>query len=249
VLPQLARVEAIEAVTIILASVALLPLLVPRLLPPLAVVTLLPLLSKESAQGSLDLHYLLVPATVALLIAAVAVRNRPWDQWRLKIAWWPVDRLARRGHTFVPAALLGAAAVLWLLLSPLPPSFAAEWGRFDVDHHATIARGFVREIPPNVVVSAQSPFVAHLSDRRKIYQFPRVLDAKIVLLDKHGPIPVDDIVAGYADCLAALPRLGFDEVRRDDGISLWQKTRPAESVPEAPVACSGRHPDAEDAGE
>src|SRR3990172_8383136 len=55
VMPQLARPEAIQAVGIVLASAALLPLLVPRLLPALAVVTLLPLLSKEPAQGSLEL--------------------------------------------------------------------------------------------------------------------------------------------------------------------------------------------------
>jgi hypothetical protein len=47
---------------------------------------------------------------------------------------------------------------------------------------------------------------------------------------------------GYADCLEALPRLGFDEVRRDAGTSLWRKVRPAELVPDAPVACSGQHP-------
>jgi hypothetical protein len=33
-------------------------------------------------------------------------------------------------------------------------------------------------------------------------------------------------------------------VAHDDGISLWRKVRPAESVPDVPVACSGQHPPA-----
>lgn len=243
VMRQLARSEVIQAIAIVLASSALLPLLVPRLLPPLAVVTLLPLLSKEPAQGSLELQYLLVPSTVALLIAAVALRDRAWERPLLTLGpRWLAAWFARNGDRFWPAALLGAAALLWLLRSPLPPSFAAELDRFDVDHHASVARGFVREVPPDAIVSVQSPFVPHLSERQRIYQFPRVLDAEVVLLDDYGPVPVDDLAAGYADCLAALPRLGFDEVRRDDGISLWRKARPAESVPDVPVACSGQHP-------
>ena len=57
------------------------------------------------------------------------------------------------------------------------------------------------------------------------------------------------LVAGYEDCLAALPRLGFDQVDYEDGISLWLKVRPAESVPEVPLACSGQDPNPEDDGE
>jgi len=250
VMHQLARSEVIQAIAIVLVSSALLPLLVPRLLPPLAVVTLLPLLSKDPAQGLLDLQYLLVPSTVALLIAAVAVRDRVWERRPLTLGpRWAADGFARHSRRVWPSALLGLPVLLWLLQSPLPPSFAADLERFDVDHHASVARGFVREVPPDAIVSAQSPFVPHLSERQHIYQFPRVLDAEVVLLDDYGPIPVDDLAAGYADCLAALPRLGFDEVRHDDGISLWRKVRPAESVPDVPVACSGQHPQLEDAGE
>ena len=82
-----------------------------------------------------------------------------------------------------------------------------------------------------------------------IYQLPRVLDAEIVLLDYEGPISADDLAAGYDGCLAALPRLGFDQVDYEDGISLWLKVRPAESVPEAPLACSGQDPNPKDDGE
>jgi len=245
VVPQLARTEALQAIALVLASSALLPLLVPRLLLPLTVVTLLPLLSKESAQGSLQLHYLLVPSTVAMVIAAVAVRGRVWERGPPTLGPRCVaDGFTRHGGSVWPAVLLAVPALLLLLWSPLPPSFSANLDRFDVDHHAAVARGFVREVPKDAIVSAQSPFVPHLSERRNVYQFPRVLDAEVVLLDDTGPIPVDDLAAGYSDCLAALPRLGFDEVRYDDGISLWRKLRPAQSVPDVPAACSGQHPPA-----
>lgn len=240
VMAQLSRTEALEAGAIVLASAALLPLLAPRLLPPLAVVTLLPVLSKDPAQSALDLHYLLVPTTVALLIAAVVLRDRksssvsPYGR-----SGFAFPQVARR---FFPLALVLIPGALLAFQSPLPPSFATELDRFEIDHHAAVARGFIRDIPEDAIVSAQSPFVPHISDRRHVYQFPRVLNAEIVLLDAAGSIPAQDLAAGFWDCVAALPRLGFDEMRRDDGISLWRKRRPAESASGAPEVCSGRHP-------
>ena len=75
VFDQLTRADALEAMAVVLASAAFLPLLAPRLLPVLALVTLLPLLSKEPGQGALLLHYLLVPSLVALVIALVVTRE------------------------------------------------------------------------------------------------------------------------------------------------------------------------------
>lgn len=56
VLEHLARPEAALAVGLLLASVMALPLLVPRLLPPLIVATLLPLLFQEPQQATLEYH-------------------------------------------------------------------------------------------------------------------------------------------------------------------------------------------------
>ena len=232
---QLTRRDAIEGALLVLAGAAFLPLMKPRLLPPLAVVTVLPLLSKEAPQGSLDLHYLLVPSMVALLIAAVAMRDRPWERGR-------AAAMARAFARAAPVALVVVPLLLFAWRSPLPPSFAAERDRFDVDAHARLSAEFVRAVPPGAIVSAQSPFVAHLAERRKVYVFPRLLDAEYVLLDEYGPIPAEDVAGGYDVCRAALPRLGFDDVRSEDGISLWRKVRPAESAPNVPLSCSGQHP-------
>jgi hypothetical protein len=96
-------------------------------------------------------------------------------------------------------------------------------------------------VPPDAIVSAQSAFVPHLAQRREIFVFPRVLTAEYVLIDDYGPKPQEDLESGYDLCRAALPRLGFDLVREDDGIQLWRKARPAEAVPGVPSFCSGQH--------
>ncbi|MEO6198170.1 MAG: DUF2079 domain-containing protein [Dehalococcoidia bacterium] len=235
VVEQLARGDAIIAILVVLASSAFLPLLVPRLLPALALVTVVPLLSTASAQGSLGLHYLIVPATVAMMLAVVALRDNLDGAGVLRIG------PCRLGPRTWPMAAAGFPVAMFLFASPLPPSVNTEWGRFDVDDHAAVAREFVDQVPQDAIVSAQSPFIPHLSERPALYEFPRVLDSEIVLLDEYGPIPDDAFTAGYEDCHAALPRLGFDLVKTEDGISMWRKVRPAEPVPEAPLECSGQH--------
>jgi uncharacterized membrane protein len=51
----------------------------------------------------------------------------------------------------------------------------------------------LRNIPGDASVSAQSPFVPHLSLRDQIYQFPIVNDAEyIVFSEKEGKYPLDD---------------------------------------------------------
>jgi uncharacterized membrane protein len=233
VLEQLARVETLRAVVLVLAAGAFLPLLKPRLLPALGFVTALALLSKQPAQGALELHYLLIPSTVSLLIAIVALRDLG-----------PTLAL-RTGRTvaLMPVALIAVTtSVVWLAFSPLPASFAYDSTRFEVTDHARVAQRFIEAIPDGTTVSAQSAFVPHLAERRSLYQFPRVLDAEYVLLDAYGDVPKGDLDGGYDACLQALPRLGFDLVRSEDGIALWRKLRPAVAVPEVPLACSGQGP-------
>ncbi len=223
---QLAQRGPLEALALVLLSGALLPLLAPRLLPALALVVAPSLLSQHGPQGALQLHYMVVPQAVAIVLAVVALRGPGGWVWR-------------RGAA-VGVAWVGVALVVFAARSPLPPSFAAEPGRFAVDAHARVARSFVGAVPAGATVSAQSPFVAHLAARERIYQFPRVLDAAYVLLDAYGPIPRDDLDAGYEACRAALPWLGFELVREEDGITLWRRAREAERVREVEVWCSGQ---------
>jgi hypothetical protein len=236
VVDHLATGDAVWAVFLVLAAGGFLPLLVPRLLPALAAVTLVPLLSTLEPQRALDLHYLLAPATVSLALAVVALRDRLGPSSEMTL-----------GRLRIPAPGWAAAAAvvpvtLYLLVSPLPPSFDTDWRRFDIDDHARASAAFVDEIPDGAIVSAQAPFVPHLSEREDIFEFPRVLDAEYVLIDAWGPIPTNAQAAGFDECLAVLPRLGFDEVRTESGITLWQRTRLPEAVPEVSPACSGQKP-------
>ena len=229
---QLIRPETAFAVALVLLAFAGLPLLVPRLLPPLVIIAGLPLLSQQPQQSNLDLHYLLVPTVGAAILAAIALRvvargECGWAQRNVDVRLFG-------------GALVAVAAALFLYKSPLPPGLAAEWDRFDIDRHAAVSQSFVDTIPADAVVSAQSPFVPHLAERRHIFEFPRVADAEFVLLDKYGPIPFDDYAAGYSACLGALKTMGFDLVREQEGISLWRRTRPAEAVPNLPPACAGQ---------
>ncbi len=231
---QLLRIDSVEAIILVLASAAFLPLLAPRLWPALALVMVIPLLSKSPSQGDLELHYFLVPSLVALTIAAVVVRTHVDRQCSLRLGSLRLNAVAW------PVMAFAVPVLLFAFLSPLPPSFSTDWRRFDVDDHATLAADFVGDIPPDARVSAQSPFVPHLAERTHIHQFPRILDAEFVLLDAYGPVPAEDHAAGYDRCLASLPQLGFDRIREEDGFSLWQRTRPAETATDAPPECSGR---------
>jgi hypothetical protein len=48
-------------------------------------------------------------------------------------------------------------------------------------------------IPPDAIVSAQSPFLPHLSLRETIYQFPTINDAQYIVLSQlEGPYPLNE---------------------------------------------------------
>jgi uncharacterized membrane protein len=227
VMNQLADREIAAGVFLLMLGVAFLPLAVPKLLPSLVLVTLPALLSQSGAQPRLELHYLLVPATVALVLALMALR------------WLKQDEDHGSRMRMAGAGLVMAAVLVFAWQSPLPPSTAAEWDRFDIGNHARAADAIVAMVPDGAVVSAQSAFVPHLAERRKIYQFPRVVDAAWVITDKYGPVPADDLAAGYWTCVSALPRLGYDPVREDDGITVWEKRRTADAGADVTVDCSG----------
>jgi hypothetical protein len=49
------------------------------------------------------------------------------------------------------------------------------------------------EMPANAIVSAQSPFLPHLSLRESIYQFPTIKDAEFIVLSRiEGPYPLNE---------------------------------------------------------
>ena len=64
-------------------------------------------------------------------------------------------------------------------------------GHYKRDYPIEKVHNFLSKIPSNVAVSAQSPFVPHLALRNKIYCFPIVKDADIIVLSrKEEPYPL-----------------------------------------------------------
>jgi len=208
---HLLRLSSLEAGFLLLAGVGFLPLLTPRLLPALLLVLIEPFLAEHVAQQELTQHYMLVPASVAMVLAVLALRSPFWQRFPLD------NRVAVAG-----GAMLGGSALLFLFASPLPPSPAGDYERFNVDGHSQIANEFVAEIPHHVPVSVQATYVAHLTQRRDIYEFPRVMNAGWVIVDENREVPAYDR-AGFDECLQDLPSLGFSIVREADGITLWYR--------------------------
>ena len=215
-----------RTVLYLFAGVGFLPLFRPKLLPPLALLLLPPMLAVNAQQQLLELHYGVVPYTFAF-IAAVMTLESGYLKGLLARAPSPppLSRFTGEGRPVV--ALSGVAVVLAVGLfawkSPLPPSFAADSDSFNVDHHSDVAETFVDMIPSDAIVTAQASFVPHLSERYDIFEFPRISKATYLLVDDNRGVPGYDQPA-YASCRALIPSFGFTLVREDDGIQLWQRS-------------------------
>lgn len=65
-------------------------------------------------------------------------------------------------------------------------------GHYSRDYDVKKVHALIRKIPPDEIISVQSPFLPHLSLRDKIYQFPIIKDAGMVLYSlQEAPYPLD----------------------------------------------------------
>jgi uncharacterized membrane protein len=162
----------------------LLPLLALPLLAPLAALTAAPelalsLLSDTRTQTSIHFHYT-AGALPGLMVAAVLGAAR----LRRRYAW------ARRpeGRAIVVAALIAG-----VLLGPLPVwshvPLGSDLGAREhvVGGHARTAERAVHVIPADEPVSATNHLGAHLSERRRVFSFPVLGEARWVAVDLERP--------------------------------------------------------------
>jgi uncharacterized membrane protein len=162
----------------------LLPLLGLPLLAPLAALTALPdlalsLLSDTRTQTSIHFHYT-AGALPGLMVAAVlgAARLRRRYQW------------ARRPEG---RAVVVSTLVAGILLGPLPVwshvPFGSDLGTREhvVGRRARIAERALRLVPPDEPVSATNTLAAHLSERRRVFSFPVLAEARWVAVDLARP--------------------------------------------------------------
>ena len=83
----------------------------------------------------------------------------------------------------------------------------------------------IRAIPKDAAVSAQSPFLPHLSLRDKVYQFPSIRDAQyIVLSEREEPYPLDS--AGFGRVAGSLVSSGrWEMVYSRDGFIILRSSK------------------------
>lgn len=157
-----------------------------RLLVPLA---LLPVVGWEVTLLALpSLGYLLLsddPNMVAIIYQYPAVLI-PFlflgaiEGARRLGARWPGARLG------ILTALLVASLGSYYLHGGGPLSRHYQPWRYQMAGRPERGLTFMRRIPPEAAVSAQSDLVPHLSQRERIYLFPELFDADYVLLDTQG---------------------------------------------------------------
>lgn len=155
----------------LLLPLAGLPLLAPTAFA-LAVPSLVYLaLGNSPAQYSILYHYQ-APVIPLLFFASIAGMAR--------LLRWGVPR------PVLATVVLGAAALGYVVLSPAPLGRAFEPERYSGGEHAAILDRVVATIPPDTPVSAARNVVSRFSRRERVYNFPTIADAEIVLLDYRG---------------------------------------------------------------
>jgi uncharacterized membrane protein len=183
----------------LLWPLALLPFAAPVLALTAAPELAINLLSETRTQTSIHFHY--TGAIVPVLVGASVLG---------------AGALVRRGRR--PELLAVAAVAVALFanyrLGPLPVWRFVPGGQQLQSHsahvsaHDRIAAKAVALVPGGAVVSVSNSLGAHLSARRRVLSFPRILDATWIAVDERSP--------GYLDRLAPLPYAqAIARVRRD----------------------------------
>jgi uncharacterized membrane protein len=203
----------------------LLPLLACALLAPgLAAIALpelaLNVLSATPTQSSIHFHY--TATIIPALVAAAAVGTG-------RLRWGRARRIA-------PAALVVSALLAGVVLGPSPlwrhVPLGSKLATRDhvVTAHARVATAALALVPPEEPVSATNTLGAHLSERRRVFSFPVLREARWVVVDRQRPSYLDRAVAPelFAEALARLRASGAFRVRFDrDGLLVLERIGPA----------------------
>ena len=191
---------------------ALLPLLAPLVALSALPELLLNLLSSTPEQTSIHYHYTAgaIPGLIAGAVLAAARIRRRWPR-----AWSGGSR-----------GLVVAGIVAGILLGPLPVWRHVPYGSKNstsdgvVTAHDDAAARVLSIIPAAAAVSATNKLGAHLSERRRIFSFPVLREARWVAVDLQRPSYLDDarglkFAAAFARLLRN-PR--WHIVRQEDGV-------------------------------
>ncbi len=147
-----------------------------------------------------------------------------------------LGRVFRRVDRRFILAVLGSYVLLFSLfyhrfngLTPLALNFT--WPK--TGEHERIGHQLIEQIPPTTSVSAQNQLNPHLTQRRKVYVFPRIEDAEYVLVDVTVyPYvePVEKYNQAVRDLLASSD---FGIAAASDGYILFQRGAGKSELPDA----------------
>ena len=192
-----------------LASLPLLaPLVAASALPELA----LNLLSGTRTQSSIHFHYTAgaIPGLIAGAVYGAARVQRRWP----------------RSSPALGRGLVLLVLAAGVVLGPLPVwrhvPFGSDLAARDhvVTAHDRAAARVLRAVPAGVAVSATNTLGAHLSERRRVFSFPVLQEARWVAVDLRRPSYLDDALGRrFAPAYAQLRRdPRWRVVRADDGV-------------------------------
>jgi uncharacterized membrane protein len=176
----------------------------------------------------------LLALPAVLLIAAAALSGHP-QQHRFELHYAATAVVAlfavaaslppQRGVTGATGlAALVAALAAFTALSPLRPWH--EEGSPSTAHRAAIAAA-VDLIPAGEPVAAQSNLLAHLSQRRKAYEFPDTIPvARWFIFDDHGHISSQSLAGGFHEARKRIETETVTVFHRD-GVEVRRRVVPA----------------------
>jgi uncharacterized membrane protein len=204
----------------LLAPLAGLPLLAPLMALTALPEILLNILSSTPTQSSIHYHYTAgaIPGLVAgAVLGGAKLRNR-WPRM------WP----------WIGRGLIGVVLVAGIVMGPLPVwrhvPFGSTLGARDhiVTRHDRAAARVIRAVPDDAPVSATNNLGAHLSERRRIFSFPVLREARWVAVDLTRPSYLDDATGKKFGVAYAQLRADrrWQVVRAEDGVIVLHKTTP-----------------------
>ncbi len=221
---QLAGFAGWQAALGILLSVALLPVLRPRwlllVIPPIVA----DLLSANSAQADLKLHYTLLPLLPAIVAAAMGGRRLLALMARRTRRSRSSARHPAWGPPLLLTLALPALAVAWLG-GGLPPTTRTDRGQWDWPAAIDELRAVARQVPPGVPLAVDDGLAAPLAARSQLRLLPTGEADAWVLVDRHAYLP------GYTDVdrrrafISILPRSGRPLIIDDGRFQLWGPQR------------------------
>ncbi len=133
-------------------------------------------------------------------------------------------------------AVLGSCVLLLTMFyhwtngkTPLAHDFA--WPQ--VGEHERLGHRLIERIPDDASVSAQNQLNPHLTQRPKVYIFPRLEDAEYVLVDVTAYPYVEPVEVFHTAVRDLLTDPGFGVVMANDGYILFQRGAGSHELPDA----------------